>query len=203
MMQDVWTFQGTMPVREIHYSLALPPGWEFKDAWVNYPAVKAHDAGGGLWQWSVGDVKEIREEKDMPPWQGVAGQMVVTLFPPGGAAVNSFPTWHDLGEWQNHLAAGRRDASPEIKQEVAALTTSAPTPLAKMQAVALFVQHKIRYVAIELGIGGWQPHPAAEIFAHRYGDCKDKVTSDACRCCGKLAWTRSMCASMSTGFSHA
>jgi hypothetical protein len=38
------------------------------------------------------------------------------------------------------------------------------------------VQNDIRYVAIELGIGGQQPHPAAETFRHRYGDCKDKVT---------------------------
>ncbi len=45
-----------------------------------------------------------------------------------------------------------------------------------MQAIAEFVQHDIRYVAIELGIGGWQPHPAPEVFSHRYGDCKDKAT---------------------------
>lgn len=45
-----------------------------------------------------------------------------------------------------------------------------------MKALAQFVQHDIRYVAIELGIGGWQPHPAAEVFTHHYGDCKDKAT---------------------------
>ena len=45
-----------------------------------------------------------------------------------------------------------------------------------MKALARFVQHDIRYVAIELGIGGFQPHPAAEVFAHHYGDCKDKAT---------------------------
>lgn len=44
-----------------------------------------------------------------------------------------------------------------------------------MQAIA-FVQKDIRYVAIELGIGGWQPHAARDIFVHRYGDCKDKAT---------------------------
>jgi hypothetical protein len=31
-------------------------------------------------------------------------------------------------------------------------------------------------VAVEIGIGGFQPHPAAEIFHARYGDCKDKAT---------------------------
>ena len=44
-----------------------------------------------------------------------------------------------------------------------------------MQALANFVQGDVRYVAIELGIGGWQPHAAAEVFSHRYGDCKDKA----------------------------
>jgi hypothetical protein len=38
------------------------------------------------------------------------------------------------------------------------------------------VQHEIRYVAISLGIGGVQPHPAPEVFSHGYGDCKDKAT---------------------------
>ena len=45
-----------------------------------------------------------------------------------------------------------------------------------MAALAKFVQQDIRYVAIELGIGGIQPHSASEIFQHRYGDCKDKAT---------------------------
>jgi len=45
-----------------------------------------------------------------------------------------------------------------------------------MKALADFAQRDIRYVAIELGIGGWQPHAAPEVFAHHYGDCKDKAT---------------------------
>jgi len=45
-----------------------------------------------------------------------------------------------------------------------------------MQAIANFAQHDIRYVAIEFGIGGWQPHAASEVYTHRYGDCKDKAT---------------------------
>jgi hypothetical protein len=45
-----------------------------------------------------------------------------------------------------------------------------------MQAIASFIQQDIRYVGIELGIGGYQPHFAADVFQHRYGDCKDKAT---------------------------
>jgi len=175
VLQDVWYFQQPTPVREIHYSLTLPTGWEFKDGWINYPEVKAHDAGGGVWQWTVGDLKEIREEDEMPPWRAVAGQMVLNLYPPGGTK-NSPPTWRDLGGWYNRLTSGRLTASPELKQKVSALTAAAPTPLDKMRALAGFMQQDIRYVGIELGIGGFQPHPAAEVFEHRYGDCKDKAT---------------------------
>src|SRR6202044_241549 len=96
--------------------------------------------------------------------------------PPGGRAVNGFAGWDDIGKWYGSLATGRLDASPEIKQQVAALTASKSDQLQKMQALAQFVQHVIRYVAIELGIGGWQPHAAPEVFSHRYGDCKDKAT---------------------------
>jgi hypothetical protein len=34
----------------------------------------------------------------------------------------------------------------------------------------------VRYVAIEVGEGRWEPHRATDILQNRYGDCKDKVT---------------------------
>src|SRR5438093_1439503 len=111
----------------------------------------------------------------MPPLPGVAGEMIVSLFPPGGASTKVFSDWREMGTWYKGLVAGRLDASPEIKQKVAALTASSPRTLDKMRVLANFVQHDIRYVAIELGIGGLQPHSAADVFTHHYGDCKDKV----------------------------
>ena len=31
-------------------------------------------------------------------------------------------------------------------------------------------------MAIEIGVGGYQPHAAADIYKNGYGDCKDKAT---------------------------
>jgi Domain of Unknown Function with PDB structure (DUF3857)/Transglutaminase-like superfamily len=175
VLQDVWYFQGANPVREAHYALQLPPGWEYKATWLNYPEGKPTQSGNQS-QWVVSEVKEIKHEDNMPPWQGVAGQMIVSFFPPGGARSKGFGSWQEMGNWYRDLTSGRSDPSPEIKQKVATLTASAPTPTHKMRALAKTVQQEIRYVAIELGIGGYQPHPAPEIFTHRYGDCKDKAT---------------------------
>jgi len=173
-LQDTWRFQETDPVRESHYSLQLPPGWEYKASWMNHAEVKPAESGN-LAQWAVNNVPGLREEPEMPPRDGVAGAMVVTFFPAGGA-LNGFATWNDMGKWYNSLLNGRMESSPAIKQQVSALTASQGAPFLKMQALAQFVQRDIRYVAIELGIGGWQPHPAPEVFSHRYGDCKDKAT---------------------------
>ncbi len=176
VLQDVWSFQETSPVREAHYTLQLPQGWEYKATWLNYPEAKAAQTGNQP-QWVVSDVKGIRAEDNMPPWPGIAGQMIVSFFPPGGTAQNKgFQNWRQMGIWYQGLISGRQEASPDVKQKVAALTGSAGTSLEKMKALAGFAQKDIRYVAIELGIGGWQPHSAADVFTHRYGDCKDKVT---------------------------
>ncbi len=175
VMADEWAFQETVPVRESHFTLQLPSGWEYKAAWINHAEVAPTSIGSGQWQWVVSDIKAIRPEEKMPPWRGIAGRMTISLFPPSGQN-KGFHSWQEVGEWYLDLARGRRDSTPEIKQKVIALTSSAPTILGKMQALASFVQSDIRYVAIELGIGGQQPHPSADVLAHRYGDCKDKAT---------------------------
>ena len=176
LLQDSWDFQGSDLVQESRYSLQLPAGWEYKVSWRNHAEVKVTEAGNNLWQWSINDVPEIRREEEMPPVQGVVGQMIVSFFPPGGAGMRGFASWQEMGNWYWNLTSGRRDASADIQQKATALSASATTLLAKMQALAQFVQRDIRYVAIELGIGGFQPHPATDVFVHRYGDCKDKAT---------------------------
>jgi Domain of Unknown Function with PDB structure (DUF3857)/Transglutaminase-like superfamily len=176
-LQDIWYFQESDPVRESHYSLHLPPGWEYKVSWLNYPEVKPTSDGNNSWQWAVTDVAGLRKEPEMPPIGGVAGQMIVSFFPAGGSArKNELANWESIGSWYWNLIHNRFDSSPEIKQEVNRLTAAKPTLLQKMQTIGEFVQHDIRYVAIELGIGGWQPHPAPDVFSLRYGDCKDKAT---------------------------
>ena len=176
VLQNVWVFQREIPGRELHYSLQLPSGWEYKASWINYSEIKPTPGVNNQWEWVISDVKGIREEPEMPPIEGVAGQLVISFFPAGGASAHGFSNWQEMGNWYRNLTSGRRDASPQITQQVATLTASARTPLEKAKALAQFVQRDIRYVAIELGIGGWQPHSASDVFAHRYGDCKDKAT---------------------------
>src|SRR6266852_6353518 len=102
VMQDSWAFQKVeVPVREAHYSLQLPGGWEYKAVWLNHGEIPPTAAGAGQWQWSVSDIPAVKPENDMPPWEGVAGQMIVSLFPPGGVANMGFQSWNDMGRWED------------------------------------------------------------------------------------------------------
>jgi transglutaminase-like putative cysteine protease len=175
VMVDDWEFQDTVPVREARYTLQLPKGWSYKTNWLNHSEQAPTESGAGQWSWSIEDIRAIRIEPDMPPWRGIAGRMVVAFVPPSGQD-SSIQSWRKIGAWYLGLTQGRRETSAEIRQKVVELTASVPTLLGKIQVLAKFVQNDIRYVAIELGIGGHQPHPATETFNHRYGDCKDKVT---------------------------
>ena len=157
--------------------LQLPTGWEYKASWVNYPEQQPAAVGDNQWRWSLADVPVIETEPEMPPPQAVEGRLIVTYFPRDPALrQKTFDSWRELGRWYGSLAASRREPSAEIRQEVATLTAGARASLDKIRALAAFAQRDIRYVAIEIGFGSFQPHSASEVFAHRYGDCKDKAT---------------------------
>jgi len=105
----------------------------------------------------------------------LAGRMCVHFESPGMANPIG-GTWQSIGAWYTQLAKDRLAATPEIAAKTAELTSGKTDFYDKTQAVAEFAQKGIRYFVIEKGIGGYQPHPAADIFKYRYGDCKDKAT---------------------------
>ncbi|MBI3663346.1 MAG: DUF3857 and transglutaminase domain-containing protein [Acidobacteria bacterium] len=177
VFQDKWLFQDPLPVRKARFVLTLPAGWEYRATWMNYADQKPQPFGQNGWAWELENVAPIEEEPLMPPWKAVAGWLAVTYMPRDqGQRAKSHASWSELGVWYAQLVAGRRDSSPEIKQKVAALTAGAGTTLDKIRALAAFAQRDVRYVAIEIGIGGYQPHAARDIFSNRFGDCKDKAT---------------------------
>jgi len=149
VLQEVWDFQREIPVRESHYSLQLPPGWAYKALWFNYPETKPTENGSQL-QWTISDVKGIREEaEDAAIGRSLRANGGSHSFRRAALPFAASATGRD-GTWYLNLTSGRRDASPEIKQEVSTLTASSKTQLENMQALAQVLQHDIRYVAISL-----------------------------------------------------
>ncbi|MGB6430726.1 MAG: DUF3857 and transglutaminase domain-containing protein, partial [Candidatus Acidiferrales bacterium] len=177
LLQEEWDFQGEDPVRQGHYTLEIPAGWEFNAHWINHADVAAQQDGQNAWHWDLQDVPGVEPEEDAPPEEALEGRAILDFVPNDPALrAKTLDSWKDFGLWYDHIIAGRRDDSPDIEAKVKELTASAPTSLDKIRAITVWMQSQIRYFAIEIGIGGHQPHPASLVFANRYGDCKDKAT---------------------------
>ena len=176
ILQDAWVFQKLVPVRMARYILQLPSGWAMRSHWTNYKEQKPSENGKNQFAWELDDVPAIIEESGMPPLDALQGRMYVNFFPrDNNQSASTIETWQALGRWQANLNASSRGATPDLQKEVAQLTAGQPTVLDKMRALTNFMQNEIRYVAISIGIGGFQPHPAGDVFRNRYGDCKDKA----------------------------
>lgn len=177
VLDEGWDIQEEVPVHKSRFALQLPPGWEFTTLFANQAEVKAQDEGPNQYSWEMTDVPPIEIEPEMPPWSTLAREMYIKFFP-RDPAMRSKTTgsWRDIGVWYNGLTANSRTPTPAIQKKVAELTAGKPDLLGKMKALAEYTQQNIRYAAIEIGIGGHQPHPAGQVFDHQYGDCKDKVT---------------------------
>ena len=174
LFQDSDYVQGPIPAEHCRYTLHLPPGWEYRADWINHPDVKPSEQGD-TYVWELTDLPAIESENNEPPYRALASELVVTFFSQK-IKEQTYRTWNDLGIWYSQLTVGVREPSPALQQKVQELAPANLPPFARIQALAHFAQHDVRYFAIEIGIGGWKPHPAAETFSHRYGDCKDKAT---------------------------
>jgi hypothetical protein len=177
VFEDAWEFQDPLPVVTARFQLQLPPGWEFTTDWFNYADQKPQTPAPNQYIWEIKNLPGVEIEPSMPPWQSVAGWVGVKYFPRDPAMrAKSSGSWQDIGLWYDGLTQSSRASSPAIQQKVSELTSGISDPLAKMRVLTDYMQKNIRYMAVEIGIGGFQPHMAPEVFAHQFGDCKDKAT---------------------------
>jgi uncharacterized protein DUF3857 len=172
--QDFWTVQAPVPVEMSRYVLRLPPTWEFRADWINHTQQDPVEQNGSF-VWESRDVPRVEREHNAPAEEAVASTLVVTFFS-DKIKSQTFKSWSGVGLFENQITAGTREASPALRQKVQELAPASLPLFDRIRALASFAQRDVRYAAIEIGIGGLRPHPAAEIFAHRYGDCKDKAT---------------------------
>jgi hypothetical protein len=82
-------------------------------------------------------------------------------------------TWKEFGQWySDKILLGTNDLPDETKMTVKALVGDEKDPIKKAKLIYNFVQQKVRYISIQVGIGGWKPMLASDVDRLGYGDCK-------------------------------
>ena len=176
-LEDNYDFQGRFPIVRGRYVIDLPPRWEPEVRWIKWAPVEPGriDARPGTWSFDILDVPAIADEPYRPKERALAGRLLVHVKA-AVATVRSFSGWADMGAWYAGLSGPRRLPDEAVSKKARELTAASPDSHSKIRALAEFAQKEIRYVSIQIGIGGFQPHFAQSVLANRYGDCKDKST---------------------------
>ena len=172
-----WEFQDELPRMRQSFTVALPAGYTYTTTWARHAKVEGIDLENHSYRWEMNDVPAIDlDHVPMAPNEGALAARMTVHYTGPGLAEPQDGTWQGIGEWYEGLSRDRLVSTPEIAAKAAELTAGKTDFYDKAEAIGDFVQQKIRYFVIEMGVGGYQPHAAEEIFRGRYGDCKDKAT---------------------------
>lgn len=172
-----WFFQDELPRVNQSFTLVLPPGYTYSTTWAHHEKVDGADFENHHYRWEMNHEPAIDLERVpmSPATEALTARMAVHYAGPGLAEPQD-GTWQGIGEWYATLEGDRLGASPDIVAKATDLTSGKTDFYDRAEAIGDYVQGKIRYFAIEMGIGGYQPHAAEDIFRGKYGDCKDKAT---------------------------
>jgi Domain of Unknown Function with PDB structure (DUF3857)/Transglutaminase-like superfamily len=161
-----YSFERNLIVLDEQLDLDLPADKEFTVASAELQPTVTTSAGRKLYHWSSSNLS--RPDPDAPP------KSTRHLKP--SVQVTTFKSWDEIGAWYQSLQRSALVVTPAIQAKADALTSGLSNSEDIVRAIFADVALHTHYVGVAFGIGRYQPHPADDVLANEYGDCKDKHT---------------------------
>lgn len=155
-----------------HISIASDAGFRYLNKNTKIKPQKTTVDKIDNYSWHTVNLKAYKHEEGSKNWR---------VLPRVYFAANSFEyygipgninTWQNYGKWQQGLNADVCSLSPEKAEEIKKMTLDIKTDKEKAKFLYGYLQQNMRYVSIQLGIGGLKPFPATFVDQKKYGDCK-------------------------------
>ncbi|MEA2062321.1 MAG: DUF3857 and transglutaminase domain-containing protein [Gemmatimonadota bacterium] len=160
------TFQSTEPI--VHKRVTVngpssrPLSHLVKDGQVGFES--SEDQGRVSYTWEVRDVERIVSEPAMPGLLSFAPRLMASTL----------DSWDQISRWWAGMTGKFRDQNDSLRAVVDKITAGLKTDEEKVKAIYHFVAQKIRYMGLGTGKkAGFEPKPATETLATRYGVCRD------------------------------
>jgi len=169
-----YPIQSAEPIIKEDFELILPKGKELNLNLVNqkyntFGAVLSPKIiprqGKKAYSWSFSQIPQIIPESNMPPENRINPAIIMSTF----------KDWQEIYNWWWALTEDKISPDKAIKDKVRQLTEKKSLPEEKIRAIYNFCAKEIRYVGVEYGQAGYEPHKAGDIFKNKYGDCKDQA----------------------------
>ena len=171
-----WSFQGfNSAIEHSKFVMKLPKGYPFEYQLLNIDLETKKESIANLdtYTWEANKLFAIKTEQNMPMYSKVLPLIRTTL---GKFQVEKYEggmsSWEEYSTFIGKLFDGRNKLPEVLKAEIKTLTVDAKTDIEKIEILYKYMQENMRYVSVQLGIGGWQPFDAEYVYRNKYGDCK-------------------------------
>jgi transglutaminase-like putative cysteine protease len=162
------TFQTGLPQRLRRYVLVAPSERKLNVVEQRMPrkAEITEADGNTVYRWDARDQKPLLSEPRGPALTEIAPYV----------SVSTFEDWDQLGRWYADLITPQLSLDSELQKVLERTLTDAKSEPEKIQAIYEFVLRNTNYVAMEYGIYSYKPYAVTQVYARRFGDCKDKAS---------------------------
>ena len=131
------------------------------------------DGSKDVYTWELKNVKAYKLEKHSG--SAYAYEPTVLLGPTKFQLDDydgDMTNWKNFGAWIDNLYAKTTGLPDDKKIFYREMVKNATTDREKAAILYNYMQNNMRYVSIQLGIGGLRPFPASFVDDKKYGDCK-------------------------------
>jgi len=165
---DQWIFKTSTPVITSEYTVQVPEERElnYKNINGDYKPEVITEDGKKIYKWHEGDLDKIYNETGRPSISVLSPKIIVSTE----------KDWQVIADWYGELIDEKIKPESEIKNKVKEIVQGLETDKEKIAQIFDFVATKIRYVALEFGLGKVQPYSVNKTFKNKYGDCKDQAS---------------------------
>ncbi|HSC38339.1 MAG TPA: DUF3857 domain-containing protein, partial [Chitinophagaceae bacterium] len=166
---DVMYFYNNMPVTNFFITLIAPAARKLLLKPFNNAPVPQEQVQGDtrIYHWDNPAVQVVASESGTPSWYN---QYPYT-------SITEYNSWEEVIHWGLDLFHHYKfTLPPGLQAQIAGWRKTANGDKDLFADLAThFVQDQVRYLGLEIGTYTHQPHTPADVYQHRFGDCKDKA----------------------------
>jgi hypothetical protein len=162
-------------VEQSSFKVVVPADLELRYRELNLPSTVeiTSDAKNRIYYWRISDIHAREKEPfSVPSHEIFPGVLIAPSDFELSGRKGNMDSWANLGKWVSELNEGRNVLLPETTAYIMDLVAEAGSDFEKICMIYEYMQGRVRYVNVSMGIGGWQPVDAATVHRLAYGECK-------------------------------
>jgi len=161
-------------VQSFEVKVVVPAGFDIHSKVENVELATSVNTVGGVktYNWTGENLPALKPEAYIPSNQKYPILWIsATKFAVDGYE-GDMSTWKSLGSFFYQINKDRQEVSLQTEEKIKELIADAATSKEKIKRIYQYMQDEVRYVSVQLGIGGWQAFEAKYVEKNKYGDCK-------------------------------